>query len=218
MFPSAHRHYQYKPLHVLTVATVACVAGSSITGVVISILELICESMWPGFNDPNLEFATETAAMAAQLIAGIAVLGIIPSLALIILVPRFSYRSNANLRSLGVQGLKYTPGWSAGYWFIPFANLIRPFQATSEVYLASEARLKNRLSPMSPFLGWWWGLYISGNIVSNIEMRMIMQGIYSAEWFHPVSLLSSGLTLAAGILFIRILLRISANQTDAGEF
>lgn len=38
VIPSADRHYQHKSLHVLSVATVVCIALSSIAGVMISIL------------------------------------------------------------------------------------------------------------------------------------------------------------------------------------
>ncbi len=38
------------------------------------------------------------------------------------------HRSVANARSLGVQ-TEATPGWSVGWWFIPFANLVKPYRA-----------------------------------------------------------------------------------------
>ncbi len=37
------------------------------------------------------------------------------------------HRAVANARSLGVQ-TEATPGWSVGWWFIPFANLIKPYR------------------------------------------------------------------------------------------
>ena len=137
-----HQHqYQFKPIRVLAICLVVCVAIVSIAAMMVSTMELTFEKMWPGFNDPYQEFATETAEMAAILMTGIALLSLIPGLAVMVLGPMFSYRSNANLRSLGVHNLEYTPGWCAGYWFIPIANLFRPYQATREVYEIGRAHV-----------------------------------------------------------------------------
>lgn len=68
---------------------------------------------------------------------------------------------------------------------------------------------------MSPFLGWWWFFYLVGNIISNIEGRMAMRGIYFPETFHLMSFVSSGMMFVAGILFIRIVMKIASNQSEA---
>lgn len=56
----------------------------------------------------------------------------------IILFAMWIYRANFNARSLGAQKMKFTPGWSVGYYFIPFLNLWRPYQAMKEIWKASK--------------------------------------------------------------------------------
>lgn len=33
-------------------------------------------------------------------------------------------RANLRLRAAGREGLRFTPGWSIGWFFVPFANLV----------------------------------------------------------------------------------------------
>jgi uncharacterized membrane protein YfbV (UPF0208 family) len=44
------------------------------------------------------------------------------------------YRVSTNLPALAVNAQTYSPGWSVGYWFIPFVNLVCPYQAVKEVF------------------------------------------------------------------------------------
>lgn len=56
----------------------------------------------------------------------------------IILFVKWIYRASFNARALGAQNMKFTPGWSVGYYFIPFLNLWRPYQAMKEIWKASK--------------------------------------------------------------------------------
>ena len=67
-----------------------------------------------------------------------------------ITVPMWMYRSNRNLSAQGAEGLRWSPGLSAGGWFIPLANLFIPFMALDE--LERWARGK----PDSPFIWVSW--------------------------------------------------------------
>ncbi len=59
-------------------------------------------------------------------------------IATIILFAMWIYRANFNARQLGAKNMKFTPGWSVGYYFIPFLNLWRPYQAMKEIWKASK--------------------------------------------------------------------------------
>ena len=51
------------------------------------------------------------------------------------------YRAHKNLRALGATDLKYSPGWAIGGFFIPFLNIVRPYQVVSVRY-GERARAK----------------------------------------------------------------------------
>jgi hypothetical protein len=46
-------------------------------------------------------------------------------------------RANRNARALGATGMRFTPGWCVGWYFVPIMNLFRPYQAMKEIWMAS---------------------------------------------------------------------------------
>jgi hypothetical protein len=45
----------------------------------------------------------------------------------------WQHKVNADLWARGAEGLRFTPGWSVGWWFVPIANLLQPFRAVREL-------------------------------------------------------------------------------------
>jgi hypothetical protein len=88
------------------------------------------------------------------------------------------HRAAANARTFGREGLKFTPGWCVGWWFIPIANLFKPFQAMREVWLASDPQVGNEApgawsQVAAPgLLSAWWGTFVIGNVLNNLSGRM----------------------------------------------
>jgi hypothetical protein len=73
------------------------------------------------------------------------------------------HRAYSNLQRLGTGKSKFTPGWAVGYWFIPFVNLVRPYQIVKDLWLRSESRndrasLEGVATPA--LISWWWGMYL----------------------------------------------------------
>src|SRR4051812_36172180 len=48
------------------------------------------------------------------------------------------YRIHKNAIALGAQGFTSAPGWAAGGWFVPVANLYVPYQMVSETWKATD--------------------------------------------------------------------------------
>lgn len=73
----------------------------------------------------------------------------------------WQHKVNADLWARGVEGLRFTPGWSVGWWFVPFANLIQPFRAVRE--LSRRVGRTGSPGPVEPpavgdgTLSAWWG-------------------------------------------------------------
>ena len=66
------------------------------------------------------------------------------------------YRAHANLEAADLPGLEYTPGWSIGWFFVPFASLWKPFSAMRELWNASHGAVGD-YSENPPGLLWiWW--------------------------------------------------------------
>ena len=51
---------------------------------------------------------------------------------------KWIYRAYKNIQGFGAEGLRFSPGWAVGYYFIPILSLIRPVQVMSEIWRASD--------------------------------------------------------------------------------
>jgi len=56
------------------------------------------------------------------------------------------HRAHRNLPALGAQNLKYSPGWAVGGWFVPFLNLVRPYQVMGEIWRESKPVPRDELA------------------------------------------------------------------------
>ena len=50
----------------------------------------------------------------------------------------WQHRAHANLWAFARSGLRFTPGWAVGWWFVPIASLWKPFEAVRELWKASD--------------------------------------------------------------------------------
>ena len=127
---------------------------------------------------------------------------------------KWIYRVNKNAHVLAT-GLRSSPGWSVGWYFIPFALLWKPFKGLEEAWKVSAdpARWESVQTPT--LLRWWWGLWLVNNIVSNASARLSLQ----ADTIGLV-LLSNYCDLASGMLTVPLVLvlvavvrRLTLNQS-----
>lgn len=95
---------------------------------------------------------------------------------------RWIHRANFNARQLGATDLDYTPGASIGWYFMPIANLWKPYEAMREIWRASVNPLAWRNQPISPILPWWWTFWILSNLLANIGLRIQL----GAEHLEPL--------------------------------
>jgi hypothetical protein len=80
------------------------------------------------------------------------------------LLAMWARRLYANLRSLGVNELRFSEHWAIGGWFVPFLNLVRPKQIVDDIWRASDPVRRPEEAwderPVSPLLHWWWFFWV----------------------------------------------------------
>jgi hypothetical protein len=112
-----------------------------------------------------------------QRIVGIA--GILVHILVIVYFIMWFRRAYYNLHAAGCY-LRFTEGWAAGAWFVPFLNLVRPFQIMKEIWDKTQERAQQGAEVVtiqsSAILGFWWFLWIVTNIAANIYTRIILTG------------------------------------------
>ncbi len=96
------------------------------------------------------------------------------------------YRANLNAIGFGGTDMKFTPGWSVGYYFIPILNLFRPYQSMKEIWQVSHDPANWKSVSVPPLVGWWWALWL----VSNFLGYFTMQFSFKAETLDDIKALT----------------------------
>jgi hypothetical protein len=153
-----------------------------------------------------------TANDTRQQIIGLGQLALFIVTGIVFLV--WIFRANRNARALGAQGMRFTPGWSVGWFFVPIMSLWKPFQAMREIWQASAAPGNWQGVQAPPLLGWWWAIYLINQILVQIAYRMSehIDGIDSAIFASAVTTLSNVSGMALDVLAFLVVAKITAQQ------
>ena len=169
-----------------------------------------------GIGFDTVEFLTEMigAGAGGPVNALINLLASLVSLATTVCFLVWIYRVSKNLRAFGTQGLRFTPGWAVGYFFVPILNLYRPYQVFREIWRASEAAPAARVGqdwqfvrPPALLLGWWLSSLIANLVVFLNVTQPTSDGNEAADVLNVLS----------ALLNILVVLRITARQTRTAD-
>lgn len=131
----------------------------------------------------------------------------------VVFVAMWIHRAHANLRAANLDGLEFTPGWAVGWYFIPIANLFKPFQAMRELWNASTGA-EYRLEGVAPTeVKLWWACWIISNLASNVSTRLAWDN--DPELLQVSALIggvSSAIMLACAFLLLKLIRDITAGQ------
>jgi hypothetical protein len=158
-----------------------------------------------------------TANDIRQGLAALLMLGGLLTTAVVFLV--WIFHANKAARALGAEGMSITPGWSVWWWFVPFANLVKPYQAVGEIWRASTPDPAYvggnwRESPSTPMLPAWWACWIISGIVSNLATRAQLRSEDAETYLTSIkfSLGADVIQIVAGMLLIQIIRGITSRQ------
>jgi hypothetical protein len=136
------------------------------------------------------------------------------------------YRAHKNLPRLGARNLEYSPGWAVGGFFVPFLNLVRPYQVMREVWHCSnpsalESNATPEGQPPQPpnlaLLRWWWGLFLLSWAFGRIAARVAMSKDPTLEQLKlgsVTSLINDLLDIPTAWLAIRIIGQTNRSQNE----
>jgi hypothetical protein len=92
----------------------------------------------------------------------------------VVIFGRWIVRTNRNIRAFGADGLRTTPGWAVGYFFVPIANLWKPYQAMKDLWRASNNPAAWTTLTASAILPAWWTLWLLSNAFGQMSFRVKM--------------------------------------------
>ncbi len=127
---------------------------------------------------------------------------------------KWIYRANQNCRGFGATDMKFSPRGSIGYYFVPFLNLVRPYQAMKEIWQVSRQPATWQTEKVGSLVGNWWTLWILSGVSGQMVFRMsdkakTVEGLTHATY---VSIASSGIDILLCIVAILLVKEIAARQ------
>lgn len=129
------------------------------------------------------------------------------------------YRTNKNLHALSREQMKYTPGWSVGWYFVPIANLIMPYQVMKEIWQVSH---KDPIAKPA-IVGWWWCLWIISGLMDRLAVKLYSEASDAVTYAAAalVYAASDGLDVVLRIVLLVLVTKIgmaySKNITEPGN-
>lgn len=112
--------------------------------------------------------------------------------------------ANKNVRLLGAKDMEFTPGWAIGWYFIPFANLWKPYQAMSEIWRASSGSPDWKSSETSGSLPGWWFAWLAANVLGRLSFQLTMKAQEIPE-LRNASIATTAADVASIVLSILLL-------------
>jgi hypothetical protein len=135
----------------------------------------------------------------------------------------WQHRGQRTLVRLGVRGLTFTPAWAVGWWFVPIANLWKPFQAVRELWRASRPDVDDSFwagERTWAVIGWWWAVLLLSSFVGRVGIG-VSQGAtiddyIAGDRIDMVSDLMSACAAALAIMVVRSITGRQEQKIEAG--
>jgi hypothetical protein len=171
-------------------------AGVDVLGSIVSCVKL---AMGPAASTGSSEdVGLQTASVALVDIAD-GLVGLLQTVVFIttaVLFLRWWYWMAKNAVARGIS-FGTTPGWAVGFWFVPFANLLKPAQVAKAV--------ANGLGITAPISA-WWALWVLSNIASQVSARMNLAEINGAADTSAVADLAAQLlSIPAALVCVAVI-------------
>jgi hypothetical protein len=147
---------------------------------------------------------TDSTAIAVVLFAAVLIVVVF---ATFVIALRWVYLVSDGAYILS-NGETTKPGWAVGWYFVPFANLVKPYQAMREAWQVSR-NPANWHEVDTDYLPAWWGLWIVFNVLSNAAGRLPPESGLTTAF----DLASTLLAVPLAWLFTRLVRDISEAQS-----
>jgi hypothetical protein len=123
-------------------------------------------------------------------------------------------RAQKNVWAFGYPQ-EITPGWAVGWFFIPVANLWKPYQAMKALWLSSVPDRSH-----APLLPIWWTFWLLSNFIGRITFQTSMkadtvEALISSSQIH---LASVAVDVPLTALALGMVINISRAQTATGQY
>lgn len=99
------------------------------------------------------------------------------------------HRATKNIAEADFADFEYSPAWAVGWHFVPFANLIKPFEVMRKIWNASVGQ-QSTLDQSAPIINRWWISWLISGIAGNISARILFQAEAAETLYFGVVLVA----------------------------
>src|ERR1700733_5491881 len=127
---------------------------------------------------------------------------------------KWIYRAYKNIQGFGAEGLRFSPGWAVGYYFIPILSLIRPVQVMNEIWRASDDPRDWPRRPGSWVIVSWWTLFLIYTGVTQVSLEIAIQASTNDQWTLAAVLAIAGdlFSIPLSIAALRLVTEVYRRQ------
>ena len=126
------------------------------------------------------------------------------NIATIIYFGMWIYRAAKNVVDAG-YALNDSPGWAVGWYFIPFANLFKPFSAMRQIWNASHGQTE--LDAPEPLLNIWWAAWLIASFASGVAFQISLR--FTDEGALRATLILTLVACIADLFLFPIVIRMT---------
>jgi len=130
-------------------------------------------------------------------------------------------RAYTNVGRLGVDGLRYGPGWAVGAWFVPFLNFVRPKAIANDIWRGSDPKLATQATVgVSTPVPWYFNVWWAALLISGIAGRYAFSSSQGAQTLSSLRtsattlLVSDAFDLVAAVAAIAVVVEIFRRQQE----
>jgi hypothetical protein len=197
----------------IAVILMAVIILFSVLSIVTAVIEL---NIYSNYSDQQTLYdITDDEAVTVFIVGMVQMLWLVLVILFIIIYLMWKYLVFHNLQAARVQGLKHSPRGAAGWYFVPFANLIKPYEVMKEIWQAtfySEGTEAWKDRKASRLITFWWLTYLIGNVIAGQNTFNHDGTIGSYRMDAILICISEPLIIAAGVLLIVLIKRITDEQ------
>ena len=166
---------------------------------------------FPAFD--NWYYNTESLILNFFIVVT-SLLGMVSTIAVIILLLRWIYLSNMNSKLMGAKNMQFSPGWAVGWNFVPIMNLFMPFRVMKEIWKTSKDPENWESLETPSIIIWWWPITLISNGVTNYSLRAEYSWGYDTTQLQNLAMVDLFFTIVWCILTINLVKEISQMQNQ----
>lgn len=120
----------------------------------------------------------------------------------IILFLRWAYVATRNCHAASGKPLPFSPAWSIGWFFVPIANLWKPYQAMRQTWNVSEDINGDPERPAPGLLITWWLVFLLSSSIDRAALRQALKAEEISELLtsNIIMILTDAVGIPATIL------------------